>query len=102
MTPRHLDVLAGGIAAAVLLSACGENNLWDHNNTAVAITTGDFDRVAEPLVRMEIAHTTYEGIISTATWDPTYDADQAALQVEDLLVDANELEGNSTVFIASG
>lgn len=102
MTPRHLDVLAGGLAAAVLLAACGENNLSDHNNTRVAVTTGDFDRVAEPLVRMEIAHTAYEGIISTATWDPTYDAAQIALKVEDLLGDANELDGYSTVFVASG
>jgi len=102
MTPRQLNTLVGGLAAAMLLSACSDINLWDHSNTAVAVTTGDFDRVAEPLLRMEIANTPYEGIISTAVWDPTYDAEQVALKVEALLGDANELNGYSTVFIASG
>lgn len=101
MIGRHRIVWAGGLAAA-LLGGCQENSLIGGSNSSVAVTTGDFDRVAEPLLRMEVAHDTYEGIISTATWDPEYEAAQVALKVEDLFGDANELGSHSVTIVASG
>lgn len=68
----------------------------------VAVTTGDFDDIAEPLDRMLIDYTPYEGIISTATWSEDYDPDAVVLKVEKLLEDEDEIDRYDAVFVASG
>jgi hypothetical protein len=104
MVARHFNRIAGVLAAAALLVGCRDDFLIGFDHESVAITAGDFDNCAVPLDRMEIGHETYEGIISTATWDPTYDYESVALKVEGLLPDAHEMTPAkfSVVFIASG
>ena len=95
-----------GIASVVLaLAACSDHGLSGWEITQVAVTAGDFDDVSQPLNRMSVAHATYEGIISTATWDPDYDHENVALKVETLLGDRGELlrfGDGGAVFLASG
>lgn len=94
------------ILLLLALAGCkSDNGILGGEITSVAVTAGDFDRVAEPLDRMVVNHDTYEGIISTATWDPTYQAESIALKVEDLLGSANEIgryDNGGAVLIASG
>lgn len=71
----------------------------------VAVTAGDFDDIAAPFKRNDIAHDVFEGIISTATWDEDYNAAAQALKVEDLFLGnegAGQLRGFGAVFVASG
>ena len=87
----------------MLGSGCkNDNQLSARRNDSIGVTIGDFDNVAEPLNRMVVRHTAYEGVISTTTWDPDYDRDLAALSVEGLLSNADELFEHDAVFVASG
>lgn len=99
-TIRRLSWLA---ALSVLATGCGRDDLLIPTFvTGVAVTAGDFDHVAEPLNRMDARHSVYEGIISTATWDPGYQHEQVALKVETLLGSENEIAGFDAAIIASG
>jgi len=69
---------------------------------AIAVTSGDFDDVVEPLNRMVVARTEYEGLISVATWDDTYNADNVALKVETLLGNRQEMLSFGSIWVASG
>ncbi len=107
MTRRHPARTARGtlsvvLTAAMLLAGCNEFSLSGWPLSAVAVTAGDFDRVSDPLDRMVVQHQTYEGIISTATWDPTYNHEAVALKVEDLLGSSGEMGRYSAIIVASG
>jgi hypothetical protein len=69
---------------------------------SIAVTTGDFDDIVEPLNRMVVARTEYEGLISVATWDDTYEPANVSLKVESLFGDGQELENHGVLFVASG
>jgi len=71
-------------------------------NEPVAVTTGDFDFIGEPFNRMVLEYSTYDGVISVATWDSNYDSDDVLLKVEGLLGEDDELEEYGSVFVASG
>jgi len=93
----------GAIALAAVLAGCTSDDLLTpFYVSSVAVTAGDFDNVKEPLNRMVVDATTYEGIISTATWDPDYDYENVALKVEQLLGNENEIQHHTATFIASG
>jgi hypothetical protein len=91
-------VLIGFLA----MPACIEYNPGGGFEGRIATTVGDFDDVAAPFDRMVVDHTDYEGLISTATWDPDYDPDNTALKVETLLGNGQDLDAFGAVFVASG
>jgi hypothetical protein len=73
----------------------------------IAVVSGDFDHMAEMLVRMDVNHTEFEGYIEQAIYDETIDPDINSLKVEGLFHGENE-DGVATimnydaVFINSG
>jgi len=92
-----------GVALLIALSAActSDNGLSTHPIGHVAVAAGDFDDVADPLDRVPVAYATYEGIISAAAWDPTWDPEQVPLKVEGLFT-PGQLNRFETVFVASG
>jgi len=108
MTPRHRTSpahrarFAGLLLGVTTLAGCSDFNITGWNLSDVAVTAGDFDNVAAPLDRMVVPHRTYEGIISVATWDPSYDYQDVAYKVEDLLGSSANMSAFSTIFVASG
>lgn len=105
MKPQHRQPLA--LAAAMALIALGtackvDTGLYSDPVSRIATTAGDFDDVSEPLKRQDIPFTVYEGIISSPTWDPSYDHEQVALKVETLLLDDVEIYRYDAIFVASG
>ena len=95
------------VLCAVLISgglmACGnEQGIIRTLNQPVAVTTGDFDFIGEPFNRMVLDYSTYDGVISVATWDSSYDSDDVLLKVEGLLGEDDEIEDYGSVFVASG
>jgi len=85
------------------LAACrNDGGLTPFGGGKLALTAGDFDDVEAPFDRMVVATDAYEGLISTATWDPSYEPGNVALKVEDLLGSGSELRAYHGVFVASG
>ncbi len=88
-----------------LLSSWGcapENVFQEIPLDAIAVSTGDFDRVEEVLLRLLVNHQLYEGYISDPSYDPDIDADAISLKVETLLGDPDELAVYGAVFLNSG
>jgi len=81
---------------------CQEQDFRGTQGRSIAVVTGDFDDVAEPLDRLLLDHTPYDGIISNAVWDPEYDASTHQLTVEGLFAEAGELGQHGWLFVASG
>ncbi|TNE89901.1 MAG: hypothetical protein EP330_10040 [Deltaproteobacteria bacterium] len=89
--------------AAIALAGCqSDRGLYGGPLTSVGVVAGDFDEMAEPLLRMDVRHDVYEGIISVATYDTEWDYEGVALKVETLLSDTNVMTRYDGVFIASG
>lgn len=87
----------------LLAPACRpENEVRAIPLDAIAVTTGDYDRMEECLSRQLVNHQLYEGFIVGATWDPTVDPDDMVLKVEGLLGIQDELEEFGAVFVNSG
>ena len=89
-------------ALLVFLVGCQEQDFNGTQSRSIAVVTGDFDDVAEPLDRLILDHTPYDGIISNAVWDPEYDSASHALTVEGLLAGGGELGQHGWLFVASG
>ncbi|MBN2798317.1 MAG: hypothetical protein JXX28_04155 [Deltaproteobacteria bacterium] len=84
------------------LAACTQDNgLTRKPMDQVAVITGDFDDVREPLKRLVIRHDLFDGLISTATWDEDYNPDRT-LTAEGLLASADALDAYDAVLLASG
>jgi hypothetical protein len=81
---------------------CNEQSFAAKRLNSIAVIAGDFDQLAAPLNRMNVRYTMYEGLISTATWDPDYDGQNIALKVEDLFGDLAEISSHDALFVASG
>lgn len=91
------------VAALLALAGCAsDQGLYGGPLTSVGVVAGDFDEMAEPLLRMDVRHEVYEGIISVATYDPEWNHEGVALKVETLLTDRNTITRYDGVFIASG
>lgn len=91
------------VVLALLATGCTRDDLLTPFYVeSVAVTAGDFDDVSAPLNRLVVDHATYEGIISTATWDPSYQWQNVALKVETLFGTDNEMARHSATFVASG
>ena len=91
------------LALLLALSACTpENNFLGTVSGSVAVTAGDFDDINATFQRRVIDTSQYEGLISTATWDDTYNPDNESLKVEGLLGTAQELDTHGAVFLSSG
>lgn len=98
---RLVEVVLLGVCGA-LLFGCNEQEFSSQSMNSIAIATGDFDDISESMDRMLINHTIYDGIISTATWDPDYESMNMALQVETLLGSSLEMRKHDSVFLSSG
>jgi hypothetical protein len=85
-----------------VLMGCQEQDFRGTQGRSIAVVTGDFDDVAEPLDRLLLDHTPYDGIISNAVWDPAYDSASAQLTIEGLFADSGELGQHGWLFVASG
>jgi hypothetical protein len=83
-------------------TGCNEQSFTTQRLDSIAVTVGDFDNLAAPLNRMNVRHMVYEGLISTATWDPDYNGQNVALKVESLFGDESELMSHDAVFVSSG
>lgn len=87
--------------ALTLASGCSDNEFMARLNNSVAVTVGDFDNVAAPLNRMVVKHADYDGVISTTTWDPSYEG-LSSLSVEGLFGSFDEMMEHDAIFVASG
>lgn len=91
------------IALVLLASGCTpENMITAKELNILAVTAGDFDDVAAPLKRMAVRYTLFDGIITTATWDPDYDFAANQYTVEGLLGNIDNMLKHDGVFVASG
>jgi hypothetical protein len=90
------------LSFAVVALGCNEQSFTAKRLNSIAVTAGDFDQLGAPLDRMNVRHTVYEGLISTATWDPDYEGQNMALKVEALFGDLAEISGHDALFVASG
>jgi hypothetical protein len=91
------------VPLALLVGGCqSDRGLYGADLSSVGVVAGDFDEMAEPLLRMDVRHDVYEGIISVATYDTDWDYENVALKVEGLLGDRNRMGSYDGVFIASG
>lgn len=88
--------LLGGVSCKI------DSGLSSDPLSQIAVVAGDFDDVAAPLKRYVVPFQTYEGIISTAVWDPEWDHESAALKSEGLLLNEREMLLYDAVFVASG
>lgn len=76
---------------------------WDE----LALVSGDFDNIAEPLVRLGVGYTEYEGFISQAVYNPEINPDNFQLTVEGLLQGVDDsgspnMNQYDALFISSG
>ena len=89
------------------ISCKSDQKLQELKYDDVAVVSGDFDHMAEVLVRLDIGYTDFEGYIERAIYDEEIDPDINSLKVEGLFHGQNE-EGVPTintydaVFINSG
>lgn len=84
------------------LAGCTQDTGLTHQPIeTIAVVTGDFDDVREPLKRMSVRHDLFDGIISTATWDADYNPDRA-LTWEGLIASEENLAAYDAVWVASG
>ncbi|MBM74217.1 MAG: hypothetical protein CMK59_02345 [Proteobacteria bacterium] len=74
----------------ILMMACSENELIKRPLDEIAVVSGDFDNLSEPLTRMDIAHTEYDGFISRAVYDEEVDGELNSYKVEALLGGVDE------------
>jgi hypothetical protein len=95
---RSLVALALGLASGCVI----DNSLQSNRIETIAVTVGDFDDVAAPLKRLDVAHEWFDGIISANTWDPDYDPISAQTTVEGLFGDLNNMVVFDSIFVASG
>jgi hypothetical protein len=73
------------------LAACkSDNTIKDISVDQVAVTTGDFDRMEETLIRSDTLHDVFEGYISQAIYDPEVDPTVMNPKVEELFTGVNE------------
>lgn len=102
--PTRTILVVVTVAAAV--AACTrDDGVTSNFGNKVAVVAGDFDDVSAPLKRMDARHDVFEGLISNATWDVTFDPDNVDLKVEDLFIGsegAGQMSGNAAIFIGSG
>jgi hypothetical protein len=76
---------------------------WDQ----LALVSGDFDNMADPLNRLGVGYTEFEGYISQPVYNPEIDPDNFALKVEGLLLGVNDsgvpvMNDYDALFISSG
>ncbi len=99
---RRALALAVAVGLAVFTGCRVDSTLRSDPLSAIAVVAGDFDNVASPLNRYVVPYQTYQGIISTPVWDPTWDYEAAALTAEGLLQNEREMFLYDAIFIASG
>mgnify|MGYP002634447984 CR=1 FL=1 len=80
------------ISLATGITACSnENNIKNLSIDKVAVTTGDFDRMEEPLVRADVVHDLFEGYIRAPLYEPD-DVDPSIMnpKAEELFTGVND------------
>jgi len=93
---------------ALMAGACkSDQKFADIKVDQIAVTTGDFDRVEEALIRGDVSHTLFEGYISIPVYDPDADPSLMSPKVENLFQGTNEdgypqIVDYDAVFVNSG
>lgn len=96
------------IPAFLSLAACkNEQGITELTFEAIAVVTGDFDQVEASLTNLDIGHTSYEGYIQRAVYDPEIQPDAFALKSEQLFQNSDsagvaEIAMYDAVFVNSG
>ncbi len=86
----------------LLLGCTPEQEFVEIPIDAIAVTSGDYDRMEALLLRQLVNYQLYEGFIVGATYDPELDPEMMVLEVEGLLASQDELENYGAVFVNSG
>ena len=84
------------VAFAFGISCKSDQKLQELKYDDVAVVSGDFDHMAEILVRLDISYTDFEGYIERAIYDEEIDPDINSLKVEGLFHGEND-EGVPTI-----
>lgn len=95
------------VAFAFGISCKSDQKLQELKYDDVAVVSGDFDHMAEILVRLDISYTDFEGYIERAIYDEEIDPDINSLKVEGLFHGENDegvptINSYDAVFINSG
>ena len=93
-----------------LLLALGctpENEFVERPFESIAVVTGDFDAIEDSFNRLDVAHTIYEGYITTSAHDSSVDPENMSLKSEHLFTGTNadgdlELLVHDALFVNSG
>lgn len=97
-----------GLSFFFLSTACqSEQEIKGLRWSELALVSGDFDNMAEPLIRLGLDYTEYEGFISQAVYNPEIGPDSFQLTVETLLQGVKEsgkpvMNDYDAIFINSG
>lgn len=79
-------------------SACkSDQKLQELKYDDIAVVSGDFDHIAESLIRLDIGYTDFDGFISRAIYDEDIEPGLNALTVETLLHGENS-KGDANIF----
>lgn len=85
----------------LLLLALGcqtENEFFERPFDSIAVVTGDFDSIEDGFNRLDVAHTLYEGYITTSAYDDSVDPELMSLKSEHLFT-GTDADGNPELFI---
>ncbi|MCP4806656.1 MAG: hypothetical protein GY913_29150 [Proteobacteria bacterium] len=75
-----------------------ENAFIERPFESIAVVTGDFDSIEDGFNRLDVAHTIYEGYITTSAYDSSVDPELMSLKSEHLFIGVDD-DGNSELFI---
>jgi hypothetical protein len=89
--------------ALLSLAACTpEQEFHEIPIDAIAVSSGDYDRMEALLLRQLVNYQLYEGYIVGATYEPEIEPDDIILEVEGLFASDDELDNFGAVFVNSG
>ncbi len=89
------------LVAGLLLGCTQEQEFHEIPIEAIAVSSGDYDRMEALLLRQLVNYQLYEGYIVGATYDPDLDPDVISLETETLL-GSDEIDYYGAVFLNSG
>lgn len=91
-----------GLVPLIAAGCVNDGQIIGGSTGNIALTAGDFDDVQAPFNRMDVETSLFEGVISTATWDTSYDPDGTQRKVEALFGEDAALTEYGRLIIASG
>jgi hypothetical protein len=90
------------LVVGLLLGCTPEQEFHEIPIEAIAVTSGDYDRMEALLLRQLVNYQLYEGYIVGATYEPEIEPSDIILKVEGLLASEDELDNFGALFVNSG